>query len=205
MSVLTMIPFSQKNWRQSLLPQVQCSWMSWRPLGVLQSNWLEVNAAGNRTGVLAVSEERECKNSPRAWSLPLWEKHKSHFCYRSPLRRLCSGRAVRVGKGHISSGPLSIMNWCPQTHLWPKRCLWLTPLHLPPPRLFSLLFLPPETVCMFILSVPLSAVNDARWWSLSYSVNHLAQADAFLASLPWCHLRPRLWGGTFVSILLVTI
>ena len=36
---------------------------------------------------------------------------------------MCSGRAARVGRGHISSGPLSIVNRCPQRHLWPKRRL----------------------------------------------------------------------------------
>ena len=36
---------------------------------------------------------------------------------------MCSGRAARVGRGQISSGPLSIVNRCPQRHLWPKRRL----------------------------------------------------------------------------------
>lgn len=81
-------------------------------------------------------------------------------------------------------------------------------LHLYTP-LFSMLFprpfLSPETICMSSLSVQLSAVNDNRWWDLNYAVNCLAQTDTFLANRPWCHPRPKPWGGTFVSMLFVTI
>lgn len=104
MSVLTMIPLQPKRIENpGLTPQVQCSWMSWSPLEVLRAavKWM----LGTEWGVLALSEE----NAEQTQDLisALMGACRVHSNAESPPLEglMCSGRAVRVGRGHISSGP----------------------------------------------------------------------------------------------------
>lgn len=146
-------------------------------------------------------------------ALPLWGKHKSHLYQKAPLRRsgvVWQDMNPRVRKGGVTFSldlcPTWI--WCsPETDVAQEVSMTYTStrVNTPPPQLLPCPFLPPETICMSSLSVQLSAGNDTRWWGLSYAVNCLAQADTFLANRPWYHLRPRSWGGTYISMLFVTI
>lgn len=83
-----------------------------KPLGVLQSNWLEGGAAVRQWVILAASEERQCQNRTK-WALPL--RDNTHFCQRAPLRRpgvFCQDSSVspRVGRDHIQYGTLPKVN-----------------------------------------------------------------------------------------------
>lgn len=171
-------------------------------MDVFEASWKfsratdEVNVREqNRSSGLLKKEN--ARTDSRASSLPLREKHKFCICYRSPLRRIDvfwqgsqSGEGSHFVWTFVHCKLVSPETSCGLRGVYDLHLYTLHPLGCFPsfPAAWDSLYVHP--------SVPLSAVNDARWWSLSYSVNHLAQADTFLANLPWCHLRPRLWGGT---------
>lgn len=165
------------------------------PLGVLQSNWFEVGAVWTGQVVLAVSEDGESQNIPRAQTLPIQGNHESYFCQRAPLRRpgmvwQGSSLSLRVGNGHFQSGPLSSMNLLfPQMSV--AREVGLAPLHPQPPWRFPALSCHVrQFVCSaFLFSCQLWMTPDGKTWAIQ--LNHLAQADTFLANLLWWHLRPR--------------